>query len=198
MYALVTLSDSLHGYYEQFRNDNVIYLGFTDNWDIAKKYAKQFRVADDKVYAAEIEDGFYQYLKSNFSTGGELIEFENNTGSKSIIFSEEEIEYMDEIASEDPEGLTLDLSSAIENLMRYKAVPYCAKCIKMLGRIHDALMLDFNDDPDEASNKDKKKAALLDEMNDNESMYHRYKFISMRLQLFEYFTPARKKYADNI
>jgi len=187
MYVLVTLSESLNSYYEQFRNDNVIYLGFTDSWDVAKKYAKQFKIFDDKVYAAEIEDGFYQYLKSNFITGGELIEFKNSTGSKSIIFSEEEIEYMDEIASEYIEGLTLDFENAIENLTRYKAVPYCAKCIKMLERIHDALMLDFNDDPNTCSDKDRKKAELLEEMDDNESMYHRYKFISKRLQLFDYF-----------
>lgn len=183
MFALVTISDKLHGHYESYRNDdNVIYMGFTHDYDIAEQYAKQFKIHGDKIYAAELDEEFYVQMKQNLTTGGELIEFcDEHDDSKSIIFSEEEIEMMDELASYG--GLELDMQNAIENLKRYRDVPDVAKCRKMLKRIVDALTLDFN----EESNKkrDIKCRDLLDEMNDSESLYERYKLISGRIGLFE-------------
>lgn len=173
MYLLLTDSKRLNGWYEDSSKNGLTYFGYTDDEHIAEKYAKQFKMNDGQVFYVETTMEFIKTVNKELER--DLCELsEIGDEKKSIVLTDAEIEYMEEVYSECSDTLD-DLKYGIEILEMFNN-PKVKRLKKDLKRLFRVL-----NDPQTTEEEEEAEDIYADI-----DITKRYILLASRLRLFDY------------
>lgn len=174
-YLLLTISPQLHTFYETFKKDDVYYLAYTDDEELAEIYAHQFTMKRFKIFYLPVPEYIIEGIRKNWAIPiSQLIPVHSEIEDKVYAYSDEELQYMDEMMSDGAETEFDDLLYCIENLKRFKSKKI-QKLRKNLEHLYHVLR-----EPETEEEEDEQHD--LEEDIDWGEHYH---FLAERLDLFK-------------
>lgn len=172
MFLLISKNPYLHEHFDTFEFNEIYYLAYTDDEDLAERYADQFIAKD--VYYVEVTTNFVEGIKKYIHipiTPLNLLTSEDET--KDIVLSDSDMSYLDEVLSDCAQTEFDDLLFTIENLSRFKN-RYVQKTVKRLERLLEIFNMEIEGAEDSFQN-----------IIDSEDLAEHYIFLAKRLHIFE-------------
>lgn len=170
MFLLVTKNEHLHSFYEELEKDGVYYLAYTDDKELAEMYAHQFVTTAYKVYYIPVSEMLIHYIKTKWRLNiTPLRELQSGLDGEIYVFSEAEMEQMDEMLSDGADTEFDDIRYCLENLKRFTHKKI-RKVYKTLSKFYE-MMTEMEEEQ-------------IQEYVDSVDIAEHYHFLADRLGLF--------------
>lgn len=174
MFLLVTANKNLSPAYDNNVIQGITYLGYTNSEKTAKKYAKQFS-SYGVVYYVDKPDWFIEGINKVLNNQlNEIIVWVSEDGDVSIALTVNEIEYLEDVLSDECDTEFDDLRYAIETLSVFND----KRIVKMKNQLEKIYKL-LNDPDDDQMNE-------FEDVIENVDIAKRYSFLASRTGLFRY------------
>ena len=169
--------DGLNALYDQLYHDGIVYFGYADTEELAEEYCEQFmhnRNINIVPTTMRFINGLKKYKKIDVYP---LTKFTSDDGEISIIMSETEQMYCQEVLGETSDEYE-DILACVENLKRFtdKKVK---KLVSGLEELYRVLRLDF--DADEEPELEERFERMIEGMD----LAREFHFVSKRMGLFD-------------